>query len=154
MKYLFYLIALVIVCVVYVACNTNRKIDEVNSTIPLLEFSKYSCRGKCQAYDLTVFSDGSILFEGHKNVENIGLYRSRLSKENLAQLQNVFAKNEFAEMEESYLSGARDLQKIRLKFEEKDLSFHKRRAPEALKEILIYLEKIISKEEWSREEND
>lgn len=154
MKYLFYLIALVIVCVVYVACNTNKKIDEVNSTIPLLEFSKYSCRGKCQVYDLTVFADGALLFNGHKNVEKIGLFRSKLSKESLDRLQLVFLVKDFAEMEESYLSGARDLQKIRIKFEEKDLSFHKRRAPDALKEILVYLEEIISAAEWSEIEND
>ena len=103
---------------------------------------------KCDVYDLTIYSDGSLMYNGNKNVEMIGVFSSKLSNDNLALLQDLLKRNEFALLQDSYLSGARDLQKIRVKYEGKELLFHKRKAPESVLNILEHIEGLVSEQKW------
>ncbi len=83
------------------ACSTQQSIASKNykqqMTTPQAEepvrkddwitFSKGYCFGKCPVYTLTIFKDGSMLYEGKANVERLGFYTAQLSKEQVKELQ-------------------------------------------------------------------
>jgi len=46
--------------------------------VALISISKSVCFGICPAYSAQIFKDGTLIYEGIKNVENIGKFKGKV----------------------------------------------------------------------------
>ena len=132
-------------------CKSKKKSSEVVESMPIdeeitiLSLKARSCRGKCKVFEFEAGSSGKAFYKGTKNISKIGKFSSQCDMEAFDQL---FKENNFQDLEESYLSGAKDLQKFEIMYNAKTVVFHKRKAPQNLLDLLAALEAQIEAQEW------
>ena len=90
----------------FLSCKTTENMGKDDVVI---EFEKTYCSGKCPVYKLKITSNGVVLLEGIENIENIGNFKSRLSKEQLEALIQDFESINFFSLSDSYRSFMLDL---------------------------------------------
>ena len=62
--------------------------------------ARTTCYGQCPYYKIKIYSDGLLIYEGKKNVANLGIHRARISKDSVelilqrAEAINYFQLNE------------------------------------------------------------
>ncbi|MDQ3322404.1 MAG: DUF6438 domain-containing protein, partial [Acidobacteriota bacterium] len=60
------------------------------------------CFGECPIYDLTIQSNGKVIFEGKKYTKTIGKTESKLEKEKIKQLISEIEKANFFSLDNAY----------------------------------------------------
>ena len=90
----------------FAACAGSYLIAEPDL---LTEMKKTPCYGQCPVYTIKISKNGKGLFEGTKNVDNIGTYRFRLSGKEIDELIRSFEKIRFFELEDRYHKFVSDL---------------------------------------------
>lgn len=130
-------------------CNSKKSVSDKNEVgeNALVSMVKSSCFGKCEEYSVQI-NKKQLVYNGVKNMEFLGDYSAKNSKENFETLSNVFLENKFSELENSYLSGLRDLQLITITYNSKEVKFHERNAPEELKNIMKEIENLVKLTNW------
>ena len=73
MKNLFFLL------ITLYSCQFTYKPYEYQQKKSFISLQKKSCYGKCPIYEIEIFENGSLIFNGKKNVEKIGVYNSKLT---------------------------------------------------------------------------
>lgn len=71
-----------------------------NETVITLQRSV--CFGSCPDYKLTVSSDGSVIFEGHKFVKVTKTIKSTINQEKIKQLVDEFEKADYFSLKDKY----------------------------------------------------
>jgi len=66
------------------ACSSQKKIDND----PLIYYAKTRCLGKCPVFDLTIYNNGSIVYNGIENVVKKGIMKSSISSQKLTVLKD------------------------------------------------------------------
>jgi hypothetical protein len=92
--------------ILFLSCKTTEKMGKDDVVI---ELEKTYCSGKCPVYKLKIASNGVVKLEGIENIENIGNFKSRLSKEQLEALIQDFESINFFSLSDSYRSFMLDL---------------------------------------------
>ena len=129
------LLVLGLVVILAWSCKSKKKSSEVLESLPIdeditiLKLKSGSCRGKCKVYELEMGASGNVAYIGTKNVKLKGVH---LSQWNTDEVDSLFKANGFIDLQERYLSGARDIQQFELMYNYKAVVFEKRRAPENL----------------------
>ena len=94
----------------------NNLIDldslEQNQSSPLIKMKKTPCFGKCPYFEVSIFNDGSIIYEGFKFVDMIGLYRSQINKKEIALIEDYIKRLNFFSLDEVYDARVTDLPSI------------------------------------------
>lgn len=54
------------------------ELDDRQIGVALISISKSVCFGVCPAYSAQIFKDGTLIYEGTKNVENIGKFKGKV----------------------------------------------------------------------------
>jgi hypothetical protein len=104
------------------ACRTKAipqiqtKVQEATSPQILFEMSKSMCYGHCPVYEISIYQDGTCKYLGKANVEKIGNYKRKLSKEETDGLIHAFEENKFMEMKDEYTAHVSDLPTTRISF--------------------------------------
>jgi hypothetical protein len=78
-----------------------------SETIPkdlLITMARTVCYGTCPCYNLTIKSDGSVVFEGLDFVKRKGIVKSQISEEQLKTLLAEFDRIKFFTLRDRYLS--------------------------------------------------
>lgn len=70
--------------------NSQPKIENIDDSLAF-SIEVTGCYGPCPIYKLELFASGAIIYEGEKEVDRIGQYKSKLSDETMDEL---FAKLE------------------------------------------------------------
>jgi len=106
-------------------CN-NRTPDTTtsseNTTIdlgekrPLIKLQKNPCFGNCAIYDITIFTDGYVEYNGQRFTDKLGKFSKEIPKFVVASLYKEFEKIGFMEMEEIIPTKLPDLPKTRITF--------------------------------------
>ena len=151
MKLVYFSILLLIVIIVVYACKSPRKTSELSSRDTheeLFTFEAGKCFGRCKVYQLKVFESGKAELIAIKNIEELGKSTLYLSNDKLHELSLLFEKSSISQLNEEYLSGARDLQKFKLSYKNKTIAFHKMKAPQELLSILNTLNSLVEEQEW------
>lgn len=123
------------------SCKTKTTIAETPTEQAFIQFSQESCLGTCPAYDVWIFEDGQLLYEGIANVSLKGTYKTELSEVQLNTLKTLL--EDIAEVETGTIEG-RDLPKTTLTFSNQKFSYHETKAIGNLKKITAYIKNIIS----------
>lgn len=88
--------------------NQNQQIKSTNQnrqkelTELSLSMKRSGCFGECPIYDLTIQSDGKVIFEGKKYTKTIGKAESKLEKEKIKKLIAEIGKANFFSLDDSY----------------------------------------------------
>ena len=91
------------------SCSTCRYTAQPKEKTTAFEMQKTPCFGQCPVYNLFVFTDGTVLYEGLNFVEKKGLYTNVLSKKEYAQLCKTFHKARWNKLDSTYTSELPDL---------------------------------------------
>ncbi len=105
------------------SCKTTQKAltqEEVQALPKVLEYSRTGCRGKCPAFDFTVYQDGWAIFNGKRYTKHEGEATTQLSKEEFAQLQANCQKANLWDLQPAYGMNVMDIPTTTIHFYEKD----------------------------------
>ena len=95
-----------ILLVFILGCKSAKTISESE---PVIYMNKTACFGTCPDYDISIFSDGSVLLNARQFVEMEGTFEAKLPKEELKALVNDFKGSQFDDFENEYKSNKTDL---------------------------------------------
>ncbi|MCS7076408.1 MAG: DUF6438 domain-containing protein [Bacteroidia bacterium] len=76
-----------------------RKLKK-NSLVITIE--REPCRGFCPAYKMTIYGDGTVEYEGKRNVDNIGKFEKKISKSKVQELLKAFQEANYMNLENEY----------------------------------------------------
>ena len=133
---------IILLCIItVVSCSFLKDDDSI-----VIYYAKSKCFGKCAVFKLTVFQNGNGIYEGIKNVSNVGKYSFSLDDGEFEDLKKIFIENNFNDLANNYLDDyKRDLQKYTIQLSIKTIVFHKMKAPANLSLISNFLDEKINK---------
>lgn len=132
------------------ACKSHKKVIEKSAintivSIPQAIFALETtpCYGTCPAYNVVVFDNDSLTYEGIMHVAKEGKVSKQLPKGTVNQLVGEFREANFFKFQNQYTSNISDFPTTYISFTDSGITkkvkdYHK--APESLK----YLEKLLS----------
>ncbi|WP_428740317.1 DUF6438 domain-containing protein [Tenacibaculum sp.] len=109
MRHLF----LILIALTLTNCSSSKDVKEA----AFLYYGKTQCLGKCPVFDMYLFEDGKILYEGFKNVDLLGKHESYLKEEELESIKQKLKEIDFSTKEKL----KRDIPNTVLKFKGKRL---------------------------------
>ena len=84
--------------VLITSCSISKKLDINDTDKAYISLSKGKCRGHCPVYDLWIFKDGKVLYNGINNVEKIGLHETTISDEIMTEIEALVNAADAQEM--------------------------------------------------------
>ena len=114
----YFLLTLFVSCGVLQTNNKeSQNLNELDSLknykkTPLVKMRKTPCFGKCPYFEVSIFDDGSIKYEGFKFVDRIGLYSSKINKKQVALIEDLIRRVDFFSFDEVYDAKVTDLPSI------------------------------------------
>ncbi|MGG6231326.1 DUF6438 domain-containing protein [Tenacibaculum sp. SDUM215027] len=116
----------------FVKCSSSKNIKKEDA---FLYYGKTQCLGKCPVFDMYVFKDGKVIYEGFKNVSKLGLHEFSIKAEEVEKIKQELEKVDFSTKEKL----TRDFPNTVLKFKGKRLAIQKN---DKVKKLMFLLEKI------------
>ncbi len=165
-KFLFYFfISLFFSCSIFSSYLNNEDSNVLNETnnikksdiLPLLKMRRTPCFGTCPYFEVSIFSDGSVEYEGFNFVEKIGLYNSKINIKKVALIEDYIRKVDFFSFNELYDARVSDLPSVIIEVNLKGNN-HKVRGrynmPEKFKMLSKFIDNLVSEiEVWDKYEN-
>ncbi len=96
-KYLFFSLLIILS-----SCSIKNKVAKLNDKDILVSLDKGPCATKCSEYNIKVYKNGYVVYEGKTNVEKYGLYAKKMVASDIKKLQAEFDKNEFFSFDDVY----------------------------------------------------
>lgn len=88
-------------CLIFTeACAQEVKKLKKNTLVITIE--RESCRGFCPAYKMTIYGDGTVDYEGKRNVQDIGNFQKKISKSKVQELLKAFQEANYMNLENEY----------------------------------------------------
>ncbi|WP_440121567.1 DUF6438 domain-containing protein [Tenacibaculum sp. Ill] len=128
MKYIF----LLLIAITLVKCSSSKNIKKEEA---FLYYGKTQCLGKCPVFDMYVFKDGTVLYEGIKNVPKLGVHEFSIKSGDVQEIKKELEKIDFTKKEKL----TRDFPNTVLKFKGKRLAIQKN---DKVKKLMFLLERI------------
>ena len=73
--------------VILTSCTSNKNIQAIDTDKAIISLSKGKCLGNCPVYDLWIFNDGRVVYNGLENVDKKGMHETSISLEKLSQIE-------------------------------------------------------------------
>ncbi|MFN8339610.1 MAG: DUF6438 domain-containing protein [Saprospiraceae bacterium] len=105
-----------------IGCGGVKDITKFNRSEAVLSMHKAPCQGKCSVYNLDIYKNGYVVYEGISNVEKYGLYYKILSKKELLSLTNEFDSANFFNFKDNYPVPSADLPAIALSYRQNKIA--------------------------------
>ena len=77
------------------------------SSVTVITLQRTECFGTCPVYKLTIFADGTVLYEGSKYVKKKGKAKSRISRAKLEDLIEEFDNIYYFNLNDAYIPGSK-----------------------------------------------
>lgn len=138
----------------FASCSTTQKVlnqTEIEALPKVLTFSKGGCKGRCPIFDLTVYENGWMVFDGKMWTQQEGKATGQLTKEEFAQLQKDCEAANVWNKEAEYGMNIMDAPTTTIHLFEKDRDKQIRwriRAPEELPTLSGKIMQIIIDRGW------
>jgi hypothetical protein len=84
------------------SCGGVNKVLKYQKKDALMGLEKGSCPGKCSVYNLHIYKNKYVVYEGIANVDKYGIYAKKLSKAKLDELVRDFEIAKFWEFKDEY----------------------------------------------------
>lgn len=112
----------------------------------MISLERTVCYGACPAYSVTVFKSGTVMFEGKSFVENIGVYRYRISTTDAEKIFEKFYEINFFSLDDRYEIPVTDLPTAITTFKNdaysKTISNYGNAGPDKLKELEMLIDNL------------
>ena len=92
------------------SAKTKQAISNNDSLFVTLE--RTVCFGKCPAYKIYIYSKGYVLYEGKMNVDKIGKFATRLSKQEIESIKQKVKTINYFELYDKYDASVTDLPSV------------------------------------------
>ena len=133
------------------SCYLTSKIPDED---PVISMKKTSCMGDCPVYEISIYSNRTVLLKAEENLELEGTYKSKLSKENYEELVTAFENSNFFSFKNEYTSRIfKDLPTTWIFYSTSDRQKKIKDyygAPEELKKLEIMVASLIDSLEWKK----
>lgn len=96
-KYLFFTLILLLS-----SCSTLKKVSKLKDKDIIISLSKSPCATKCSVYNVKLYKNGYVVYEGIANVEKYGLYAKKLSSSEMDKIKKEFDNNDFFGFDDQY----------------------------------------------------
>lgn len=146
-----YLVIIIAAFMLTSGCKTGKNSTKQDTVV--ISLQKTACKGKCPVYKLEIYNSGELKFEGKSNVENIGSFSMKITKEKVDELVEKFIAANFFEFEDEYTSKVTDLPSTYLTFTHNNKTKRVRDyhgAPEQLRELEKLIEAFVNSENWQK----
>lgn len=127
------------ICILIASISCSSLQHDASS--PLIQLTKKRCMGKCPVYDLMIYKNGLVTYNGIDHVSKKGLHQFQIPSEKMNELSKLFDRSGFKEIESPKRKG-RDIPVTQLTYEDKTLSFQGR-IPKDVNNIIVALELIV-----------
>ena len=102
--------------IILASCSGLKDVTKFNKADVVLSLKKGACFGKCSVYNLDVYKNGYVVYEGIMNVEKYGLYARKISKKELEGLKAAFDQDNFFGFDDIYPVHMTDLPTITMAY--------------------------------------
>jgi hypothetical protein len=142
--------------VVFGACKSHKKVAEksTESIIQLIPQQVFAlemtpCYGTCPSYNVVVFENDSLIFEGLKHVAKEGKIYKKLPQGTVNQLVEKFRGANFFKFQNQYTSNMTDFPTTYISFTDKGVTkkimdYYK--APESLRQLESLISDLVKEE--------
>jgi uncharacterized protein DUF6438 len=129
----------------------------------IVELHRSGCYGTCPVYDLVIYSDGRVDYQGRQFVKERGARTAKLAPADLAALHAAFAKAKYFELADKYTNyevtdnpSALTMYRNDGRTKSIDHYYGDRSAPAALSDLESRIDAIVRVERWigTRKERD
>ena len=103
-------ISLVSICLFAGAATSCRNRAQADSAAltqaPVVRLERGACFGRCPQYAVVLFENGSVRFDGHKNVDSLGAHQSTVKSKAVSALRKEFVSAAFESADSIYAMGS------------------------------------------------
>ncbi|MCS7027566.1 MAG: DUF6438 domain-containing protein [Bacteroidia bacterium] len=79
-----------------------QEVKKLKKNTLIITIERESCRGFCPAYKMTIYGDGTVEYEGKRNVDNIGKFEKKIPKSKVQELLKAFQEANYMNLEDVY----------------------------------------------------
>lgn len=138
----------------FLACKQNKSIEQSTPFKPsdYIQLSRAACFGTCPVYEVQIFANGRVVYEGQRNVLNVGRYSSKLNEEQTKLLFEDLIQLNWSSYPDAYPIDNVDFPQFKLVFQSQALDKSIKANSNAATELIELAKKIdfiISKLEFS-----
>ena len=148
-------LSIVLLCLAFInfSCKSNKALtlQEIARLPKIVEYSRSACYGQCPHFDLTIYKNGWMVFEGKRFTKQEGTATDRLTKEELSQLIADCKTADLWQYQSEYSMNIPDLPTVSIHFYEegKDKGVKwKMRPPAALSALSNKLMDLVYVRNW------
>ena len=130
-----------------------QKIDE---SLLLASLERTTCYGDCPYYEVKVYSNGVVTYNGRKNVEYLGLHKGVLSQEQIRQLLDkakavgyIYLANKYPIKGLGIIDFPVCITSVR-EGESKKMVYNRNDSPQRLIEFQDFFDELIEDVEWKK----
>ena len=105
-----------------IGCGGMKDVTKFKADDKVLGLYKGACSGKCSVYNLDIYKNRYVVYEGIMNVENYGLYAKKITAEEYNALIAEFDKEDFYSFENQYPIPSTELPTITMLYNKAKLS--------------------------------
>lgn len=90
-------------------CKSQKEMPKTKDSSPLVDMQMHGCRGYCPVYKLSFLHNTELLYEGIRNMEQMGVVKTGITKEEYDKLVLMLAKanlRQYPEVIESKVADA------------------------------------------------
>jgi hypothetical protein len=144
---------------VNIKANTETNVQSSNTADAVITLERTACFGTCPVYQLTIYGDGRVVYEGKAFVTVTGKRTTQISPEQLQQLLTAFETANFFSLNDQYVVEATDLPGAWTSISSNGQSKRVWRygssdtptlnnAPRSLTELESQIDKIVNSQQW------
>lgn len=145
------LLVVFLIALGFQSCHQN-KLVRLDQKIPLMELRKSACFGPCPHYELKIYNDRTVEFNGKNYTAAEGIHTFVLDKSQFKALIKKFEKANLNQLEDNYADPmVPDLQVVKIGYSNKDFSkiiAKNSTGPDTLNNLEAEMEKIALKQGW------
>jgi len=130
-------------------CTINKKTDKKSDPWSL-ELEKGGCLDVCQAFTITITSNGKFKYNGKFKVKHLGLKTGTLNSEEQIKINRLLNSINWQDIKSGYGSNANSLQLKVLEYSAKTIKkkvSYSGSEPQQIKNLEHYIDTIINKDE-------
>lgn len=135
------------------AFSFAQKVDE---SLLLASLERTTCYGDCPYYEVKVYSNGVVVYNGRKNVEYLGLHEGVLSQNKIRQLLEKAKSVGYAYLENKYPIKGLGIIDFPVcitsvkEGERKKMVYNRNDSPQGLIEYQNFFDELIEDVEWKK----
>jgi hypothetical protein len=136
------------------ACSTTKNVFEFKKEDIVIGLQKGACFGNCSVYNLNIYKNRYVVFEGLINVDKYGVYSKQLSKQEFSDLKTSYDNAGFMNMKDQYSIDIVDMPLITMSYNSNKVMktiLGRSERPDALIKLQLTLEKLSKSDGWKLE---